>query len=386
MTPYTAPESENLASGYVTVDENWIITTCNQKASIILGIETHKMIGKHCRDIFANDPRFKDICSHIDPLTSQKGSRHIESNLGIPIDSKKDAVLFRIITIPGKDGMISGAIIAFADISEPLASSRLALNSIVEGVFTVDKNWNITSFNAAAEKITGWKEAEVLGKACKQIFKANICRTNCAISDCIHTKAVISERMAYIESKAGNSIPVKLSAAPMFDKYGNVIGGVETFNDITTTMQYELILAAVADGVFTVDPQGRITSFNKAAEKITGYTEAEVLGRICSEVLFSSKNLQSCPLSTCMQEKISIVDRELFIIGKDGYSVPVSVSAAPFLGHNGNILGGVQSFRNNTQRLQKALILDSVAGPDSQKSANTVAMFSVLPFVVKTAP
>lgn len=361
MTPYTAPESENLASGYVTVDENWIITTCNQKASIILGIENHKMIGKHCRDIFSNDPRFKDICSHIEPLTSKKGSRHIESNLGIPIDSKKDAVLFRIITIPGKDGVISGAIIAFADISEPLASSRLALNSIVEGVFTVDKNWNITSFNAAAEKITGWKEAEVLGKACKQIFKANICRTNCAISDCIHTKAVISERMAYIESKAGHSIPVKLSAAPMFDKYGNVIGGVETFNDITATMQYELILAAVADGVFTVDPQGRITSFNKAAEKITGYTEPEVLGRICSEVLFSSKNLQSCPLSTCMQEKTSIIDRELFIIGKDGYSVPVSVSAAPFLGYNGDILGGVQSFRDNTQRLQKALILDSVA-------------------------
>jgi PAS domain S-box-containing protein len=147
----------------------------------------------------------------------------------------------------------------------------------------------------------------------------------------------------------------------MLDMYGNVIGGVETFIDITTTLRYELILAAVADGVFTVDPQGKITSFNRAAEKITGYAETEVLGRICSEILLSSKNVHSCPLTTCMQEKISIVDQELFIIGKDGYSIPVSVSAAPFLGHNGDILGGVQSFRNNTNRLQKALILDSVA-------------------------
>ncbi|MCP4339415.1 MAG: PAS domain S-box protein [Desulfobulbaceae bacterium] len=361
MTPQTAPESESLASGYVTVDENWIVTTCNQKASIILGLENQDIIGKHCRDIFAYDTRFKDICSHIEPLSSLKGSRHIESNLGIPIDSKKDAVLYRIITIPGKNGHIAGAIIAFADLSEPFASSRLALNSIAEGVFTVDKNWQITSFNAAAEQLTGWTENEVIGKECKQIFKANICRTNCAISDCIHTKAVISDRMAYIESKDGRSIPVKLRAAPMFDKYDNVIGGVETFIDITATMQYELILAAVADGVFTVDPTGRITSFNKAAERITGYTEPEVLGRICSEILLSSKNFQSCPLSTCMQEKTSIIDRELFIIGKDGYSIPVSVSAAPFVGHNGDILGGVQSFRNNTQRLQKALILDSVA-------------------------
>jgi PAS domain S-box-containing protein len=361
VTPHTAPEPESLASGYVTVDENWMVTTCNQKASIILGIDNQDIIGKHCRDIFANDPRFKDICAHIEPLSALQDSRNIESNLGIPIDSNKDGVLFRIITIPGKNGLIAGAIITFADLSEPLASSRLALNSIAEGVFTVDKNWHITSFNAAAEKITGWREDEVLGNDCKQIFKANICRTNCAISDCIHTKTIVSERMAYIEAKDGRSIPVKLSAAPMFDTYDNVIGGVETFTDVTATMRYELILAAVADGVFTVDPDGRITSFNKAAEKITGYTEAEVLGRVCSEVLLSSKHFQSCPLSTCMQDKISIIDQELFIIGKDGYSIPVSVSAAPFLSHNGDIFGGVQSFRNNTQRLQKALILDSVA-------------------------
>jgi PAS domain S-box-containing protein len=357
----TAPESEILASGYVTVDENWIVTACNKKASIILGQASQDLIGKHCREVFSTDPRFKSICSHIDLLHRQEGSRNVELILGNPVNGEKHAVRLRIITIPGKAGTIAGAIIGFADLSEPLAASRLALNSIAEGVFTVDKNWQITSFNSAAEKITGWKEDEVLGIGCKKIFKANICRSNCAISDCIHTKSVVSERMAFIEAKDGRSIPVKLNAAPMLDMYGNVIGGVETFIDITTTLRYELILAAVADGVFTVDPQGKITSFNRAAEKITGYAETEVLGRICSEILLSSKNVHSCPLTTCMQEKISIVDQELFIIGKDGYSIPVSVSAAPFLGHNGDILGGVQSFRNNTNRLQKALILDSVA-------------------------
>ena len=362
MPPFTVvPESESLVSGYVTVDENWIVTTCNQMASVILGSETQDMIGKHCGDIFATDPRFQAICSHIAQLSTPEESDNIVLNLGVPIDSKSDVALFRIITIPGPTGIIVGAIIAFADLSEPLTSSRLALNSIGEGVFTVDKNWHITSFNAAAEKITGWKEGEVLGHSCKDIFKADICRSNCAISDCIHTKLVVSERTAFIEAKDGRSIPVKLSAAPMFDMYGNVIGGVETFVDITATLQYELIFAAVADGVFTVDPQGMITSFNRAAEKITGYKATEVLGKICSEVLLASKNFLSCPLGTSMQEKISIVDKELFIIGKDGYSIPVSVSVAPFVGHNGEIMGGVQSFRDNTNRLQKALILESVA-------------------------
>jgi len=357
-----APESEILTSGYVTVDENWIVTACNKKASIILGQAAQDLIGKHCRDVFSSDPRFIAICSHIDLLNRQEGSRNVELTLGNPVNGEKNAIRLCIITIPGKNAAtIVGAIIGFADLSEPLAASRLALNSIAEGVFTVDRNWQITSFNSAAENITGWKEDEVLGIGCKKIFKANICRSNCAISDCIHTKSVVSERMAFIEAKDGRSIPVKLNAAPILDIYDNVIGGVETFVDITTTLRYELILAAVADGVFTVDPKGKITSFNRAAEKITGYAETEVLGRKCSEILLSSKNVHSCPLTTCMKEKNSIVDHELFMIGKDGYSIPVSVSAAPFLGHNGDILGGVQSFRNNTNRLQKALILDSVA-------------------------
>ncbi|MGW8194144.1 MAG: sigma 54-interacting transcriptional regulator [Desulforhopalus sp.] len=361
MTSHTALESDHFASGYVTVDENFVVTDCNRKGAIILKQEKEDIIGKTCRDIFSNNPLFESICAHLEPLAEKKGSQSVEMTLSNPLTGQKNAIRIRIITIPRKSGDIAGAILGFADLSEPLAASRLALNSIAEGVFTVDQNWNITSFNTAAEKITGWNENEVLGQSCKEVFKANICRTNCAISDCIYSKSVITERIAFIESKDGRSIPVKINAAPLLDMHKNIIGGVETFVDITTTMQYEMILAAVADGVYTVDPEGRITSFNRAAEKITGYQEAEVLGAKCSEVFFSSKQMQSCALSTCMKEKISIVDKELFIIGKDGFSIPVSVSAAPFLGHNGDILGGVQSFRDNTNRIQKALILDSVA-------------------------
>ncbi len=354
-------EAESLVSGFVTVDENWQVTGCNEKATHILSMERGEIIGRHCREVFDRDERFKSLCSHIAPLSRQKGSRHLELTSGNQEKDGTNAVRLQVVTIPGKSGTLVGAVIGFTDLSQPLAASRLALNSIVEGVFTVDHNWQITSFNATAEKITGWKEEDVLGRTCKEVFKADICRHDCALSECIHNGTAVSERLAHIESKSGQSIPIKLNAAPLLDMHGRVIGGVETFIDITSTLQYELILGAVADGVFTVDPEARITSFNRAAEKITGFSEAEVLGRICSEVLLASSSQQSCPLAVCMAEKRSIIDQELFIIGKDGYSIPVSVSAAPLLGHNGMVLGGVQSFRNNTNRLQNTLILDSVA-------------------------
>ena len=356
-----APANDAIANGFITVDQDWIITSLNPRAALILGLESREIIGRSCHDIFNNDPRFRDICRKIDDFIEEHGNENIELTLSNPLTSEKDAIRLRIITLPGKDGTITGAIIGFADLTEPLAAGRLALNSINEGVFSVDRSWKLTSFNRAAEKITGWKEEEVLGRSCNEIFRANICNSNCAISDCIYKKSSLSERMAYIETKAGKSIPVKVSAAPLLDADNNIIGGVETFRDITSTMQYELILDAVADGVFTVNAKGEITSFNKAAEKITGWREQEVLGKKCSTILLSSTNVESCTLNRCMREKRTIVDRELFIIGKDGFSIPVSVSAAPFIGHNGDILGGVESFRDNTNRLQNALILDSIA-------------------------
>jgi PAS domain S-box-containing protein len=361
LSPIHAHESEHFASGFITVDQDWIVTACNDKAPLILGLAGQDMVGKHCREIFSNDPRFSSVCAHIAPLTQQTGNLNVELTLGNPKTGEKNAVHMRIVTIPGKNGAIIGAILGFADLTEPPPNSSLALNSIAVGVFTVDKNWHITSFNTAAEKITGWREDEVVGLSCRSIFKTNTCNSTSAIAESIQQKAVIAERTALIVGKDGRSISVKLSAAPLLDMHGNMIGGVGTFVDSTTTFLYELILAAIADGIITVDPDGKVTSFNKAAEQITGFKATEVLGKICSEVLFSSENAQSCPLSICMKDQVSIVDKELLIKGKDGISIPVSVSAAPFIGNNGEILGGVQSFRNNINRLQKALIVDSVA-------------------------
>ena len=352
---------DDIESGYVTVDGNWCITSFNRKACDILGIDGKDILGRHCREIFYNDKRFSAICSQLEPLTRKKGSNSVQLNLGSPTTGKKNAISLRVITLPGQNGLMVGAIISFADLSEPLAASRLALNSIAEGVFTVDHTRRITSFNSAAEKITGWSEADVIGQPCKSIFHSSICHSTCAIAESILKKTAITDRMAYILSKDGHSIPVKVSAAPLVDLSDRIVGWVETFRDITASLQHEMILDAVADGVFTVDPEGRITSFNAAAERITGWKGSEVLGKICSVVFFSSPSVTSCALGVSMREKRTIVDYETFIIGKDGFSIPVSVSAAPFLDHRNEVLGGVETFRDNTFRLQNELILDSVA-------------------------
>ena len=106
------------------------------------------------------------------------------------------------------------------------------LDSINEGVFTVDLTWRITSFNRAAERITGVKSQEAIGKPCSDVFRASICENECALRATLSTDRPSVARTVYIVNATGQRIPIKISAAVLRDEQGKVIGGVETFQDL----------------------------------------------------------------------------------------------------------------------------------------------------------
>ncbi|MEJ2057012.1 MAG: PAS domain-containing protein [Desulfofustis sp.] len=108
----------------------------------------------------------------------------------------------------------------------------------------------ISSFNEAAEQMTGWRQDEVLGKPCKTVFKSNICGNSCALSTATANNCNITvDHDVYITRKHGSSFPVRISATPLIDQDNQIIGGVETFRDISDMVQSDLIINAVADGV-----------------------------------------------------------------------------------------------------------------------------------------
>jgi len=110
----------------------------------------------------------------------------------------------------------------------------LIIDSIADGVFTVDDEWNITSFNAAAEKITGIKREEAIGSQCCDVFRASICECGCALRETMRTGQSVINKPIEIMSPRSIKIPVSISTAILRDKSGAIIGGVETFRDLTT--------------------------------------------------------------------------------------------------------------------------------------------------------
>jgi len=119
----------------------------------------------------------------------------------------------------------------------------IILDSIADGVFTVDLNWRITSFNAAAERITGIPREEAIGKICAEVFKATICESACALRKTMQTGEPIINKEITILRVDGEPIPVSISTALLKDKDGNVIGGVETFRDLSVVKELRKELA-----------------------------------------------------------------------------------------------------------------------------------------------
>ncbi len=109
----------------------------------------------------------------------------------------------------------------------------IILDSIADGVFTVDMDFRITYINRAAGKILGISEEEAIGKYCYEIFHANICEHSCALDETIETGRTIVNKTIYIVNASGERIPISISTALLKDENGAIIGGVETFRDIS---------------------------------------------------------------------------------------------------------------------------------------------------------
>lgn len=107
------------------------------------------------------------------------------------------------------------------------------IDSVGDGLFTVDREWNIIFFSNSAGDITGVAPDKAVGRKCWEVFRTEGCAENCVLRACIDEDRKIANRIMMVERPDGVRIPVSVSAAPLKDQDGNVIGGVETFRDIS---------------------------------------------------------------------------------------------------------------------------------------------------------
>ncbi|PIQ08745.1 MAG: Fis family transcriptional regulator [Ignavibacteriales bacterium CG18_big_fil_WC_8_21_14_2_50_31_20] len=235
-----------IPDGIVVISKDEKIIVFNAAASRITGYSEEEVIGSKFDFIFAkkNSERKYIIESLKDNI--------VFSNLSINITDNKGNIInvLASVTPIKRDETVLSVVFVFRDTKEMLflaeeiqqKTSELIdqknkldaiFNSNIEGTFTIDNDWNITSFNTSAEKITGFKKLEAIGKKCWNIFNSSLCRNGCHMEQTIKNgKPMLGNELEIIQ-KGGKNIPIRVNSVVLINNKNENIGAVETFIDIS---------------------------------------------------------------------------------------------------------------------------------------------------------
>lgn len=107
------------------------------------------------------------------------------------------------------------------------------LESISDGVFTVDRDWRVTYLNRSAEKIIRIDRREAIGRLCCEVFRSNLCEGACALRRTLEQGKPVIDLACTIIDNTGRRIPVSISTAVLRDAGGEIVGGAETFRNLS---------------------------------------------------------------------------------------------------------------------------------------------------------
>ena len=183
-------------------------------------------------------------------------------------------------------------------ILDRVADERTFWNKIIsaidEALFIVDSKKRIVYFNKKAQELTGFTEEEVIGEPCLKAVQCINCFNECAL---FNEGKIICRNLTF-KKKSGNQIFVVKNARVFTDANGEVIGGIETFRDVTDEVnrskktsrekaRFEKILNNIGDGVIALDRNSRIVFVNEEIVGLLGYSASQLLGSplglICDE-------------------------------------------------------------------------------------------------------
>ena len=226
-------------------------------------------------------------------------------------------------------------------------TTQVVLDCISDGVFTIDYNWEITSFNRAAEEITGISRNEALGRHCWEVFRSNMCEEDCALKKTMEEGKPYISTSAYIINNHQKKIPITASTSLLIDANGDVIGGVETFRDhslveelrkeLNSNVQVEDIVSSsdAMRRIFNILPQVSDSDSSVLIEGETG-TGKELMARAIHNM--SHRRDKPFIAINCGALPDTLLESELFGYKKGAFTNAAKDKPGQFaLAHGGTI-------------------------------------------------
>ncbi len=235
---------------------------------------------------------------------------------------------------------------------------------LVDGFIIVDSDKKIINISEKAEQLTGYTFTEIIGQPCCNVFKSDLCQEGCLVDDIFKKCSAYSNLYVKMRRKEHAPVLVSIAITPLKDLKGKVIGAIINIKDLSEIKclikelnkkneeildeknKSEAILNSISEGLFTIDNNWKITSFNRSAEIITGYNREEALGRKCHLIFRSTACKKGCPMKKTLYTGEPIFDAEVEIVNKNNNVIPLVVSTSLLMDKNEQVIGCVETFRD----------------------------------------
>lgn len=235
-----------IPDGIAVIGKEHNIVVFNEAASRITGFNENDVVGEDCSILF--EENFDGMNFLKESIRENRAFTNLAFNIKTKKESEKN-VLASITPIVRNEKVIS-VVLVFRDTKEMLNLAKdleekttelidqknkldAIFNSNIEGTFTIDNEWNVTSFNLSAEKITGYKKNDAIGKKCWEIFNSSVCRKGCHMEQTINKDKPTIGNEVKIVDKNGKLIPIRVNSSILTNNRNEKIGAVETFLDIS---------------------------------------------------------------------------------------------------------------------------------------------------------
>lgn len=246
---------------------------------------------------------------------------------------------------------------------------RVTLSSIGDGVIVTDASGKVTFMNPVAQTLTGWAGEDARSKPLEEIFpiinELNRTQVENPVSKVLET-GLVQELANHTLLLARNGVEFHIddSAAPIKDEQGNIFGVVLVFRDVSERKAAEaarLRLSAIVDSsddaIISKTLESKITSWNKAAERIFGYTAAEAIGQSITMLIPPERQNEEVMILDKLKRGERIDHYETVRVAKDGRHLDISVTISPIKDSEGNIIGASKIARDITEqkRIEKEI-------------------------------
>jgi PAS domain S-box-containing protein len=379
---------ESSDEAIVSKDLDGTITSWNRAAERMFGYTTDEAVGQSIRMIIPVERQSEEDLI-LDRIRAGQEITRLET-----IRRRKDgtAVPISLTVIPIHDdaGRVIGASTIARDISErtevEFASRHLAaiVESADDAIVSKDLNGIITSWNRAAERMFGYTASEAIGQSIRMIIPADRQDEEDFVLANVRAGKAVTHFDTMRRRKDGSVLRISLSVSPIFDDAGHVIGASKVARDISERMQAALAsrrLAAVVessdDAIITKNLNSIITSWNPAAERMFGYTEAEAIGQSIRMLIPEELQDEEDVVLAKIRAGEKVDHYQTIRQRKDGTRLTISLTVSPLRNDRGDIVGASKVARDITER---ARLVASV----QEHAANTEMLSAVGAVVAST--